>query len=103
MAVATPLPKSLLPWTIQADWFAWLASPVAAQPHSRQAPFPHDAGRLRMPSVPEECPEGAKELMLQCLSVRPEERPSAKEAMQRLAALQRTPPTPCLHGPAGRG
>lgn len=46
-------------------------------------------GRLRVPSVPEECPEGAKDLMLQCLSVSPEARPTAQEAMQRLAQLQR--------------
>lgn len=39
--------------------------------------------------MPEECPEGAKDLMLQCLSVSPEARPTAQEAMQRLAQLQR--------------
>ncbi|PRW33664.1 serine threonine- kinase receptor R831 [Chlorella sorokiniana] len=59
-------------------------------------------GRLRIPSVPEECPEAARDLMLQCLSVSPAARPSAQEAMQRLAAMQQPSLRASLSGPADR-
>ncbi|KAL4445436.1 hypothetical protein ABPG77_011261 [Micractinium sp. CCAP 211/92] len=45
-------------------------------------------GQLRMPSVPDEAPQEAVDLMLQCMSLEPAERPTALQAMQRLAAMQ---------------
>lgn len=83
----TAIPCWLVPW------FQGLPLPSSHAP----APSPV-AGRLRVPSVPEECPEGAKDLMLQCLSVSPEARPTAQKAMQRLAQLQRSSPRASMDG-----
>lgn len=43
-----------------------------------------------MPRVPEECPQAASDLMLQCLLPTPAERPTALEAMQQLMQLQKS-------------
>ncbi|KAL4855424.1 Mitogen-activated protein kinase kinase kinase 9 [Chlorella vulgaris] len=42
-------------------------------------------GNLRMPRVPEECPQEIVNLMLECLSPHPAARPSAQQLMQRLS------------------
>lgn len=77
------------------------AAPLPCSPCSA-TPLPPFAGQLRMPAVPDECPEAAKELMLQCLSVSPEARPTAQEAMQQLMQLQRTSPIVSQEVTAGR-
>ncbi|PRW57729.1 Serine threonine- kinase CTR1 [Chlorella sorokiniana] len=44
-------------------------------------------GQLRLPRVPEECPQAASDLLLQCLHQDPAQRPTALELMQRLEPL----------------
>ncbi|PRW56736.1 Serine threonine- kinase CTR1 [Chlorella sorokiniana] len=46
-------------------------------------------GSLRMPRVPEECPQEACDLMMRCLSVDPEERPTSGQLLQDLGCLKR--------------
>lgn len=66
-------------------------------------------GRLRPPIVPDECPQDVVDIMNQCLSADPDERPSAREAYEALLACPPlsgygydqtttgTPMTPVLH------
>ncbi|KAL4421641.1 hypothetical protein ABPG75_010932 [Micractinium tetrahymenae] len=41
-------------------------------------------GQLRIPQVPEECPQDICNLILQCLSLDPSQRPTAQQAMRQL-------------------
>lgn len=41
-------------------------------------------GKMRLPLVPDECPEEVAALILECLSEAPAERPSAAEILQRV-------------------
>ena len=41
--------------------------------------------------MPEECPEGALQLVRQCLRLKPQERPTAAEAAQAIDALDAAP------------
>ncbi|PSC73768.1 serine threonine-kinase [Micractinium conductrix] len=45
-------------------------------------------GQLRMPEVEAECPQAAVDLMMECLSLNPADRPPAASVMRRLTALQ---------------
>ncbi|PSC67771.1 Serine threonine-kinase CTR1 [Micractinium conductrix] len=45
-------------------------------------------GSMREPRVPDECPQEAADLMWDCLKEDPAARPSARQVMERLAALQ---------------
>ncbi|KAI7842043.1 hypothetical protein COHA_004243 [Chlorella ohadii] len=53
-------------------------------------------GDMRLPKVPEECPQEVADLISQCMSLDPSERPTAQQLMQRLQDLhksnQRAPP-----------
>ena len=44
-------------------------------------------GHLHQPRVPEECSEEAADLMAECGSVDPGNRPTAQQVMQRLQAM----------------
>ena len=48
-------------------------------------------GSMRLPRVPEECPQAAADLMLECLSPDPAERPTAQQLLQRLEAMLGAP------------
>ncbi|KAI7842912.1 hypothetical protein COHA_003423 [Chlorella ohadii] len=87
-----------------AGTFAWMAPEVllgsSASPASDVYSFGvvlHEIitgerpmrGSLRMPRVPEECPQEACDLMMRCLAFEPGERPSAAELLQELARLKR--------------
>ncbi|KAL4437440.1 hypothetical protein ABPG75_004579 [Micractinium tetrahymenae] len=69
-------------------------------------------GQLRDLRVPEECPAEVRDLILECLETRPSRRPSARDIVQRLAALPDAPtppgtlagtPTPPGASPAASG
>ena len=44
-------------------------------------------GQLRDIRVPEECPEGIRSLILECLETRPSRRPTAQQIVERLRLL----------------
>ena len=43
-------------------------------------------GALRLPTVPEECPQGVVDVIASCMALNPDERPSAREVHDALAA-----------------
>jgi RecB family endonuclease NucS len=45
-------------------------------------------GQLRMPAVPDECPQAVADLLMECLSLEPTARPSAQQLLRRLETLQ---------------
>ncbi|PRW33966.1 serine threonine- kinase receptor R831 [Chlorella sorokiniana] len=70
---------------VLADFGVVLWEPAETQIITGEHP---KRGQMRMPRVPEECPQEASDLMVQCMSLDPEQRPTAQQVMQRLAALQ---------------
>ncbi|KAI3429894.1 hypothetical protein D9Q98_010205 [Chlorella vulgaris] len=68
---------------------------------SGQAP---ERGRLRDVRVPQECPQEARLLILQCLDASPSKRPTALQLVEQLTAIPATPPAdmpPLQSSPAG--
>ncbi|KAL4428401.1 hypothetical protein ABPG75_002490 [Micractinium tetrahymenae] len=51
-------------------------------------------GHLRLPRVPEECPQEVRDLMLRCLSTDPQARPTASQLVLQLDALAHFEHTP---------
>jgi len=47
-------------------------------------------GCLRLPQVPQECPQEVSDLMLQCTASDPKARPTTEELVQRLGKLAAT-------------
>ncbi|KAL4434077.1 hypothetical protein ABPG75_000518 [Micractinium tetrahymenae] len=48
-------------------------------------------GKIRMPLVPAECPQLVSDLIMECLSEQPAERPPAAQLLQRLGVMQERP------------
>lgn len=44
-------------------------------------------GHMPSPKVPDDCPQKAADLMMACCSLDPADRPTAKQAMQRLRTM----------------
>jgi serine/threonine protein kinase len=72
----------------------------AAHPHQALTPLPPlcplpqivtgerpQRGSLRMPRVPEECPQEVSDLIMQCLSEEPCERPTAAQLLKTLSGM----------------